>query len=231
MRSARSLESIPEIHAHHSSIDGDNAPIEPPVENVVFKPPVGHQIGIGYKRANLRREALGQCGPRCDQAAGLAVLDERIEIGEGLAEVKRQFQLEQAEPNLFGGRHVARFHFEVEIVKEYGRLGRKHLQNRTIVPRRAHGKPEHVPVRRDVSYEYNPQRVQCLGDPVSPKCKIGESPVDLRRVREEPERPLECAQRVVGSPSPIVGRAKITPKVSVIRAQALCTLVKRNARI
>ena len=75
------------------------------------------------------------------------MLDECVEIGEGLPEVKRQFQLEQPEPNLFGGRHVTRFHFEVEIVKEYGRLGRKHLQNRAIVPRRAYRKPEHVAVR------------------------------------------------------------------------------------
>src|SRR5256886_15098838 len=74
-----------------------------------------------------------------------------------------------------------------------------------------------------VSCEDDLKGAQCLWGLVSPKGKIGESPVDFRRIGKEPEGPLECAQRVVGSPGPIVGSAKITPKVSVIGAQARCT--------
>jgi hypothetical protein len=124
-----SLESILGIQADHGPFDGHYAPIEPTVENVVFETPVYHQIGTGWKRAQLRREPLGQGSPRNDQAVRLLVLDEGVEIRESLAEVKWQFQLEQAEPNLIRGHHVARFHFEIEIVKVYRSPERKYFQN------------------------------------------------------------------------------------------------------
>ena len=83
------------------------------------------------------------------------MLDECVKIREGLREVKRQFQFEQAEPNFFRGGHATRFQLEVEIVKEYGRLAREHLQNRAMVTCRAYRKLEHVPVGGAVSCQDN----------------------------------------------------------------------------
>src|SRR6266702_5293788 len=208
---ASPFEWIPGIHADYGSFDGENAPIQPPIENVVFETPICNQVGTGQKRANLRRKAFRQRGPRGYQAVRLPMLDECIEIRKRQAEVKWQFQLEQAKPSLFCGNHVARFRLEVEIVKEYRSLKRKHLQNRAVVTRRAGGKQEHVPVRRTVSCENNLKGAQPLWNSMSPKVEIGESPVDLRRIWEEPEGALESVQCIVRAPCPIVeiGRAHV----------------------
>src|SRR2546429_7791157 len=75
-------------------------------------------------------------------------------------------------------------------------LARKHLQNRAIAPRRAYGKPEHVPVGGAVSCQDDLKGAQCFWGLVSPKGKIGESPVDFRRTGKEPEGPRSEERRV-----------------------------------
>ena len=85
---ATSLESALGIQASDGPFDGNNAPIHTPVEEVVFKTPVCHQIGFDEKRANLLRKALGQGRPRSRQAVRLAAQDKRVQIRKCLAQVK-----------------------------------------------------------------------------------------------------------------------------------------------
>src|SRR6202007_1193733 len=51
------------------------------------------------------------------------------------------------------------------------------------------------------------------------------------RIWKELDGAHECAERVVRSPGPIVGRSQVTPIMSIIRTEARCTLVERNAGV
>src|SRR2546429_7038527 len=51
-------------------------------------------------------------------------------------------------------------------------LARKHLQNRAIVPRRAYGKPEHVPVGGAVSCERSEEHTSELQSRLHLVCRL-----------------------------------------------------------
>jgi len=48
------------------------------------------------------------------------VLNKRIDIGEGLAQVEGQAELENAVPNQFGAGDVAPFEQKIKVVKKNG---------------------------------------------------------------------------------------------------------------
>src|SRR5712675_3703696 len=93
---------------------------------------------------------------------------------------------------------------------------------------RPRGELENAAMGGTVPGENDAQGLQSFSKPMRPNGEIGEPPVDLWGVGIKLNRPLERAQRIVTSPRPIVSCPKITPKMSLIRAQTRCSFVQRN---